>query len=365
MNSARRSVSLRLIACAVVVGALAAIPTTTAGAASIDQLGSQLSQEQSHQQTLSAAISRLSGEISSLDSQIALVQRREAAVRAELDHDRAVLATTQVELAKTRKQVAILKARLARAQLILARQLVSNYEGNKPDLVSVVLESNGFSDLLDKLAFLRKAESQQSSIITVTRRAKARADTAEKRLAKLEVTQKRETVAAILRERALQGMNTSALVQAGRRPAGTQRPAGRTGGEPCQEPAPGVGDLEAQGQAGGRAGSRRRAGRGDVEHPHRRRRRAAGRSAPRAAGPSPTRSSCASRGARTSRPTAPARRVTTRSSRPPGRASAAPDRPPTWPPSPNRMRWPRGSGTTAPGSQTGTAPTSSASSERA
>ena len=61
MNSARRSVSLRLIACAVVVGALAAIPTTTAGAASVDQLGSQLSQEQSHQQTLSAAISRLSG----------------------------------------------------------------------------------------------------------------------------------------------------------------------------------------------------------------------------------------------------------------------------------------------------------------
>ena len=112
MNSVRRSVSLRLIACAVVVGALAAIPTATAGATSIDQLGSQLSQEQSRQQTLSAAISRLSGEISSLDSQIALVQRREAAVRAELDHDRAVLAKTQIELAKTRKQLAILKPHL-------------------------------------------------------------------------------------------------------------------------------------------------------------------------------------------------------------------------------------------------------------
>jgi peptidoglycan hydrolase CwlO-like protein len=208
MNSVPRSVPLRILACAVVAAALAAIPTTTAGADSIDRLNSQLSQEQSHQQTLSAAISRLSGEISSLDSQIALVQSREAAVRAELAHDRDVLAKTQVELAKTRKQVAILKARLARAQLILARQLVSNYEGSTPDLVSVVLESNGFSDLLDKLAFLRKAESQQSSIITVTRRAKALADAAEKRLAKLEVVQKRETVAAILRERALEGMNT-------------------------------------------------------------------------------------------------------------------------------------------------------------
>ncbi len=202
------SVPLRILASAIVVVALAVIPTTTAGAASIGQLNSQLGQEQSHQQTLSAAISRLSGEISSLDSQIALVQSREAAVRAELDHDRDVLAKTQVELAKTRKQVAILKARLARAQLILSRQLVSNYEGSPPDVVSVVLEANGFSDLLDKLAFLRKAESQQSSIITVTRRAKALADAADKRLAKLEVVQKRETVAAILRERALEGMNT-------------------------------------------------------------------------------------------------------------------------------------------------------------
>ena len=83
-----------------------------------------------------------------------------------------------------------------------------------------------------------------------------------------------------------------------------------------------------------------------------------------AAGRSRTRSCCASRAARTCRPTAPARRATTRSCPRPGSCSAAPARRRTWPARPSRTRWRRAaSGTAAPAPRTGSAPGSSASTD--
>ena len=77
--------------------------------------------------------------------------------------------------------------------MLLSRQLVSNYEQSKPNLVSVVLESNGFNDLLDKITYLKDAQQQQQAIIAVTKQAKARADAAAARLATLEATDRQIT----------------------------------------------------------------------------------------------------------------------------------------------------------------------------
>jgi septal ring factor EnvC (AmiA/AmiB activator) len=212
MNSGCRILLLRLALVAVAgllaFGLVTLGQSATAGAASIGQLNSQLSHEQSRQQSLSASVDRLSQSIGSLSSQISLVQAREGAVRAELGRDRAALARIRVLLDREQRLVTVLKARLARARLVLSRQLVSSYENDQPDLMSVILESRGFTDLLERVDFLRRAESQQKSIITVTRQAKAQAATAERRLAKLEATDLQVTQAAAARARALAGMNT-------------------------------------------------------------------------------------------------------------------------------------------------------------
>jgi hypothetical protein len=102
----------------------------------------------------------------------------------------------------------MLRARLARARMLLARQLVTNYEQAKPTLVSVVLDSNGFKDLLDRLTFLRDAQQQQQVIITITREAKARADAAATHLAVLRANDRAITIATAQRVRALAGMNS-------------------------------------------------------------------------------------------------------------------------------------------------------------
>ena len=182
-------------------------PLAPADSSSLSQLGSQLGQQQARQNSLSASLSRLTGVISSLDNQISLIQTREAAVRVALANDRVVLARTQLSLARERARLAVLQARLAHARMILSRQLLAGYETDKPDLVSVVLESHGFNDLLNKLDFLHLAQSQQQSIISITRTAKAEAAAAAAKLVKLERSDQAIAQSALVRVRALAGMN--------------------------------------------------------------------------------------------------------------------------------------------------------------
>jgi len=187
---------------------LALLPASSPAQPSLGQLSSQLSAQQSRQQQLQSSLGALARLISSLDAQIALVRSREDAVRAELQRDRAALAQTQVDLGRERRLRARLERQLAFARMLLARQLVSHYESDTPDLVSAVLESDGFTDLLDRVTFLRDAEHQQQRIISLTATAKQRADAATRRLAGLESTQRRLTDDAALRARALAGMDS-------------------------------------------------------------------------------------------------------------------------------------------------------------
>jgi septal ring factor EnvC (AmiA/AmiB activator) len=211
MSSGRRTFSRPLVAgaatVAVVLG-LSAVPVASSADPSLGQLKSQLNAEQGHQSSLAASIASLSHLISTLSSQITLVETREADVRADLARDRAKLAAVQGALTREQHLLALLRGRLARARMLLARQLVTNYEQAKPNLVSVVLESNGFKDLLDQLTFLRDAQKQQQVIITITREAKARADAAASHLALLRASDRQITIATAQRVRALAGMNS-------------------------------------------------------------------------------------------------------------------------------------------------------------
>src|SRR5581483_4133232 len=113
-----------------------------------------------------------------------------------------------------------LRARLARARTALSDQLLSSYENQQPDIVHVVLEAHGFTDLLERVDFLHRAEQQQQRLIQATRVAKAQADAAAQRLAVLERKDRQATQSAAVRAAALSGMDTllhskqSALEQA-------------------------------------------------------------------------------------------------------------------------------------------------------
>ncbi|MGI8428905.1 MAG: transglycosylase family protein [Solirubrobacteraceae bacterium] len=185
----------------------AAVPALTSAAPSIGQLSSQLGQQHAHEQSLSASLSAVSRLVASLDRQITLVQTREAAVQGQLASDRSALASVRGSLTREQRLLARLHTRLGHARLLLSRQLLSNYEGDKPDVISVVLEARGFADLLDRVKFLHDAERQQQAIIGLTRILKAQAETSAHRLANLETTDRQVAQRELVRARALQGMN--------------------------------------------------------------------------------------------------------------------------------------------------------------
>ncbi len=259
MKSFRRSVNVR--AHAIGVAAVAALvlsallPFSSAADPSLGQLNSELSQQQARASGLWASISHLNGLIGSLGSQIAFVQQREAAVQADLAHDRLELARVSASLARERQVLRILIARLGRARRVLASQLVSSYEGDKPDLVSVALESHGFSDLLDKIQYLKSAEHEQNALIAATRSAKYEADGAARRLAVLEQTDQQITSATATRVQALAGMNAllssrQVALQTAREAQSAALSAAQARGQALQSQ---IGRVEAQQAAAERA----------------------------------------------------------------------------------------------------------------
>ncbi|MFZ0088639.1 MAG: hypothetical protein WAL63_03970, partial [Solirubrobacteraceae bacterium] len=182
-------------------------PKSFAATPSLGQLNDELGRQQSREQSLATSITSLNRSIAVLDAQISLVRDREAAVDEELASDRVHLAHVRASLATERARLAALRRRLAGAEAMLARQLVSSYEGAAPDLVSVVLEADGFPDLLNQLRYLGDAEHQQQAIISITRSAKAQAARAAARLAVLQRVDRQITAATEIRARALAGMN--------------------------------------------------------------------------------------------------------------------------------------------------------------
>jgi peptidoglycan hydrolase CwlO-like protein len=211
MRTRWRTASLRFALAAITVAAslIAAVvlPLTSSASPSIGQLSSQLDQQRAKAQSLSSSVGGLSQTIASLDGQISLVQSREAAVRADLAADRAKLAAVQQSLDGERRQLALLTAKLARARQVLSSQLVTRYESDNPDLVGVILEANGFNDLLERVDFLKRAQHQEQSVVQATRDAKAKADSAARQLAQTEEADRRVTASAASRAAALAGMN--------------------------------------------------------------------------------------------------------------------------------------------------------------
>src|ERR687893_490152 len=87
---------------------------------------------------------------------------------------------------RLRLRLARLRKRLAEARTALAGRLVELYKADQPDLVTVVLESDGFADLLERTEFMERVSKQDARIIDIVVRAKADAIATAKRLDRLE-----------------------------------------------------------------------------------------------------------------------------------------------------------------------------------
>ncbi|MGZ8633089.1 MAG: murein hydrolase activator EnvC family protein [Solirubrobacteraceae bacterium] len=148
---------------------------------------------------LTTQISAYSQRIGRLQGRIGTLESQQSNAQADLDAKRAELFGIQRDLRAERRRLVRLRARLAQARVALAQRLVELYQADKPDIVTVIMSSKGFAELLERGEFMQRVSEQDQRIIKLVHDAKADATATAARLDKLEVRQQRIT--AIVQQR--------------------------------------------------------------------------------------------------------------------------------------------------------------------
>ncbi len=136
-----------------------------AGSASGQDLESRLNDTRDHldqvrerEGELSTTIQKYGDQIDQLISQISVLQNRVAVVQAEL-------AKKQAELHRDKVRLDQLRTNLHRSLNVLRNRLVDIYRAGQPDLLTVVLDSSGFDDLVDRYEYLKRIEENDSGVV--------------------------------------------------------------------------------------------------------------------------------------------------------------------------------------------------------
>jgi murein DD-endopeptidase MepM/ murein hydrolase activator NlpD len=141
------------------------------------------------ERVLSTEISAYTRKINRLQGDITQLYGRQVRLQADFERKRQELARIQEQLRVERARLARLRSRLAEARDALATRLVELYKADNPDIVTVILNSNGFADLLERTDFMSRVSEQDQRIIKIVRTAKADAVATAKRLDALEARQ--------------------------------------------------------------------------------------------------------------------------------------------------------------------------------
>jgi murein DD-endopeptidase MepM/ murein hydrolase activator NlpD len=122
----------------------------------------KLSHVRAHAGVLTTRISHESAQLQTLTSQVAALRNRQAAVAAQLSQKQAELEDAQARLDS-------LKHRLHQAIQTLEQRLVAIYETNEPDLITVLLQADGFDDLLTRTQYVQTLQQQDNDLVSRVR----------------------------------------------------------------------------------------------------------------------------------------------------------------------------------------------------
>jgi murein DD-endopeptidase MepM/ murein hydrolase activator NlpD len=125
----------------------------------------QIDRKRRQEGVLSTDIQRYNSRIERLQGEIGAVREREARIQAELDEKQAELARVRDRLEVLRNELATLREQLQIATDALAERLVELYKSDEPDAITVILEAEGFGDLLEETEFLERVADQDRRIL--------------------------------------------------------------------------------------------------------------------------------------------------------------------------------------------------------
>jgi peptidoglycan DL-endopeptidase CwlO len=176
----RRNIPKTALIVLVVVAPLATtlVPAVSAGESlssiqsRLNSARGKLAHVRGREQVLSTDIAALSGRIRSLEREVGALRRREARAERTLAVKRAELAQVQGRYDLEHARYVRLRAKLRRAQVVLSKRLIEIYKSDPPDLLTVVLDSDGFNDLLERTDYMTRIGEQDSVIVDRVRELK-------------------------------------------------------------------------------------------------------------------------------------------------------------------------------------------------
>lgn len=168
-RDARRVRRVFAFATAAIASAALVLGAAPVGAQDIGTLQSRIDSAQADAQGLAADIDAKTAALAGARARAAAAAQREqqlSAVLAEGQERAAVLAQrvaeAQARLAKARK-------RLHRAIDVLEQRLVAIYKGELPDATTLILESDGFDDLITRADYLQRIEQADAYLVARVR----------------------------------------------------------------------------------------------------------------------------------------------------------------------------------------------------
>jgi len=166
----------------------------------IEEKRGQVEVKKRREGVLTSDIQGYDNRIQSLQGEINNTEQRLSVVQRDLDAERAELERVRDDLEEARDRLERARAKLVLARDALSDRLVELYKADQPDALTVVLEADGFSDLLERTEFLERISEQDGEIVERVRILKARYEKQERLLAELE-DEKEASAAQILRQR--------------------------------------------------------------------------------------------------------------------------------------------------------------------
>lgn len=192
---------------------LAASSAPSALGAGTGQLQQRLASGRQRVSKLAGAVAAASRRVAALNAGIGALTRQLAAVQSNLDAKRTELLKLRSELSAAQARLRQLEATEAADQQVLAQQLIGTYEGGSPDIISVVLASTGFNDLLERLNFAQRVGHQDAQIVGAVKAAR-RAVTAQAiRLGAMSARQQQLTEQVVVERNRVAGLKLNLVSQ--------------------------------------------------------------------------------------------------------------------------------------------------------
>ena len=195
------------IALAVTAFLLLPLPGLSAPLSSrIEQKRQQIERHKAKEGVLTTDIQRFNTRIDAVQGEIAATERRLSRVQSDLDRQKEKLLEVRNRLEEARDRLERLRSRLATARHVLANRLVEIYKADSPDVVTVILEADGFGDLLERAEFLERISDQDRAITDQVRGLRDKAKDQAVQLADLEeqeqlaaerILEQRDQIAAV------------------------------------------------------------------------------------------------------------------------------------------------------------------------